>query len=120
MDITTQFLRYALIGVANTAIHAAVMTALLKSRRTRLAFANTTAFLCAVTFSFFANAYWTFSTSTSWVRYLAFVLFMGCLAYITGLVGDRVRAHPAAVFFIFTGISLVAGFAFSRFVVFGV
>lgn len=119
MDISGQFLRYALIGVFNTAIHGAVMTLLVKGGTMRLAIANATAFLCAVTFSFFANAHWTFTSTVSPSRYLTFVVFMGCLAYGTGYVGDKLKAPGAVVFCFFTVLSLAIGFAFSRHFVFG-
>lgn len=120
MEVSGQFLRYILIGVFNTAIHGAVMAVLVKRVAIRLALANATAFFCAVTFSFFANAYWTFTVAVSMQRYLTFVIFMGCLAYVIGFVGDRLKASGVVVFFIFVALSMTIGFAFSRhFVFFG-
>lgn len=118
MDVSAQFLRYALIGVANTAIHGAVMALLIRAIGTKLAVANTVAFLCAVTFSFLANATWTFSTAPTMAKYLLFTLFMGAMAYLTGMSGDKHKAHPIVVFVGFSFISLAIGFAFSKFIVF--
>jgi len=120
MEVSGQFIRYLLIGVLNTAIHGGVMAILVKRWGMRLALANATAFLCAVTFSFFANAYWTFTAAVSVQRYLTFVVFMGCLAYGTGFVGDKLKASGLVVFLFFSVLSLAIGFAFSRhFVFFG-
>ncbi|WP_285535227.1 GtrA family protein [Brucella sp. NBRC 12950] len=119
MEISGQFLRYALIGLANTAIHGAIMALLVRGVRFRLAIANLAAFGCAVTFSYFANSLWTFMSQPSWTRYLLFVSFMGCLAYATGFIGDIMKTSPMIVFISFTTLSLVAGFAFSRYFVFG-
>lgn len=118
MDISGQFVRYILIGVANTAIHGTVMTVSVRFFRTNLAVANASAFLCAVTFSFIANAAWTFSTPPTAFRYLLFICFMGAMAYLTGLAGDRFKAHPAVVFIGFSVFSLAIGFMYSKFIVF--
>lgn len=118
MDISGQFISYALIGVANTAIHGAVMALFVKLFRSKLAIANVTAFVCAVTFSFVANAAWTFSSNPTALRYAIFTCFMGAMAYLTGLAGDKFKAHPYVVFVGFSFISLAIGFAYSKFIVF--
>lgn len=112
------FSRYATIGVLNTALHWAVF-ALLVAMDFAQGPANLLAFLAAVTFSFFANARFTFAQRASLVRYLLFVAFMGAMAFGTGLLADRLGLHPVATLIGFSAFSLVAGFLFSRFVVFG-
>lgn len=120
MDALEQFLRYSLIGVANTIIHAFVMAFAIKRMKSAIAIANSVAFVPAVTFSYFANATWTFSVSPSWPTYLLFVIFMGALAYGMGKAGDKHGMHPVVIFVAFTSLSLAVGFIYSKLVVFGV
>jgi putative flippase GtrA len=70
---------------------------------------NVLAFCIAVTFSFFANAKWTFKSRATSGRYLAFVLFMGIMAGLTGYLADSVGAPPIVTLLAFSGFSLVAG-----------
>lgn len=114
-----QFLRYSLIGVANTAIHASIMTVCIRHFRSSIAVANSAAFITAVTFSYFANAFWTFSAKASVLKYLMFVAFMGGLAYLTGLAGDKLKINPVIIFVAFTTISLLIGFLYSKILIFG-
>lgn len=80
--------------------------------------ANFIAFCIAVTFSFFANAKWTFKSQATPLRYIAFVLFMGAMAAITGYIADVIHLPPLITLITFSGFSLVAGFIYSKFVVF--
>lgn len=80
--------------------------------------ANLFAFCVAVTFSFFVNAAWTFKAQATSVRYLLYVAFMGLLAMFTGLVADKMHTPPIVTLVVFSAISLVCGFIYSKFIVF--
>lgn len=111
------FTRYLSVGVVNTAIHWAVFFILQFCGLNQL-ISNITAFAVAVTFSFMANAYFTFrQKATSW-RYVAYVIFMGGLAAVTGYISDAVTISPVLTLIIFSAISLAVGFIYSKFFVF--
>ncbi|MFC0266587.1 GtrA family protein [Kushneria aurantia] len=112
-----QFVRYALIGILNTTIHwltFLLLFALLGSQ----SLANLAGYLTAATFSFFANARWTFKSEATTPRYIAFVAFMGVLSWGFGWAADAISLHPLLTLIGFSALSLVLGFLFSRFLVF--
>lgn len=112
------FSRYISVGVINTGLHWVCFGALVQFLGATQAVSNVVAFCVAVTFSFFANAKWTFkSQATPW-RYSAFVLFMGAMAAITGHIADLLRAPPFITLILFSGFSLIIGFVYSKFIVF--
>lgn len=82
------------------------------------AISNLVAFCVAVTFSFFVNAKWTFKSKATTGRYVAFVIFMGAMAALTGYIADRLHAPALITLIAFSGLSLVAGFIYSKFIVF--
>lgn len=49
---------------------------------------------------------------------MAFVLFMGVMAAITGYIADVIGAPPVVTLIAFSGFSLVAGFIYSKVIVF--
>lgn len=79
---------------------------------------NLVAFVAAVTFSFIANAKWTFKTRATSGRYIAFVLFMGIMAALTGYIGDNLGLPSIITLVTFSSFSVVAGFLYSKFIVF--
>lgn len=111
------FAKYSSIGVINTLLHWLVF-ALLYAQHFSQALANFIAFCVAVTFSFFANARWTFSASATPARYVVFVIFMGAMATGVGTLADRTHLNPAITLVTFSALSLVAGFLYSNFIVF--
>lgn len=80
------FARYFSVGVINTLLHWVVFAALVYLASTTQATANLIAFIVAVTFSFFANAKFTFKKKATSGRYVAFVGFMGVLSYLTAAI----------------------------------
>ncbi|MDX6033950.1 GtrA family protein [Scandinavium lactucae] len=80
--------------------------------------ANLTAFLCAVTVSFFANARWTFSKPASPARFVRYTLFMACLALVTGWAGEWLSFAPFLTVGLFSALSLVIGYLYAHHVVF--
>lgn len=112
------FSRYFSVGVLNTALHWICFCALLHFFGASQALANVVAFCIAVTFSFFANAKWTFKSQATSGRYIAFVFFMGLMAALTGYIADTIVAPPVVTLVGFSAFSLVAGFVYSKFIIF--
>ncbi|MCW4651040.1 GtrA family protein [Pseudomonas aeruginosa] len=111
------FLRFALVGAVNTGIHWTIFGAAVYLGLSQ-ALSNLIAFLCAVTFSFFANAAFTFKAPPTAIRYLSFTLFMGTMAAAFGCAADILHINPLITLISFSGLSLVAGFIYSRYFVF--
>lgn len=57
-----RFVRFCLVGVANTGVHMLVVLMLVEGLAWIPPLANVTAFLCANLFSFLVNSRWTFAT----------------------------------------------------------
>ena len=108
------FVKYTSIGVLNTLIHWVVFGVCIYAAHTSQALANFTGFVVAVSFSFFANARFTFKASTTAMRYMLYVGFMGILSAIV----DKCSLPPIVTLITFSAISLVCGFVYSKFIVF--
>lgn len=106
------------VGVVNTLIHWVVFAVCVYGLHTRQALANFTGFVIAVSFSFFANAKFTFKASTTPLRYLFYVGFMGTLSVAVGWAADNSGLAPLVTPIVFSAISLVCGFIYSRFIIF--
>ncbi|HGG2397191.1 TPA: GtrA family protein [Escherichia coli] len=112
------FVKYTSIGVLNTLIHWVVFGVCIYVAHTSQALANFTGFVVAVSFSFFANARFTFKASTTAMRYMLYVGFMGILSVIVGWAADKCSLPPIVTLITFSAISLVCGFVYSKFIVF--
>ncbi len=112
------FLRYMSVGMLNTLIHWVAFAFLLKFVESSQAIANFTAFCVAATFSFFANAKWTFGAEANVVRYLLFTSFLGALAALTGHIADIFNLQGLLTLIVFSTISLFCGFIYSKLIVF--
>lgn len=82
------------------------------------ALGNFAGFVVAVSFSFFANAKFTFKSSTTTIRYMLYVGFMGSLSAAFGWCADKSGMAPIITLIVFSAISLMCGFVYSKFVVF--
>ncbi|WIX33807.1 GtrA family protein [Salinicola sp. JS01] len=111
------FSRYASVGVINTLLHWSIF-ALAYHWLNSQSLSNLIAFAVAVTFSFFANARWTFRSDASARRYVAFVAFMGLLSWLVGKLADLAQSPPLVTLIGFSALSLVLGFVYSRYCVF--
>lgn len=109
-----------MVGVANTAIHWIIFGLAFFALGLDQAVSNLLAFVVAVTFSFFANAKFTFNEKATGTRYLMFVAFMGAMSFIVGLISDNYSINPLVTLIAFSSISLALGFLYSRFLVFRV
>lgn len=112
------FTKYVSIGVINTLIHWLVFAICLYILSASQAIANFSGFAIAVSFSFFANARFTFNSSASISRYLLYVGFMGALSFAVGWIADMCAFPPVVTLVTFSAISLVTGFIYSRYIVF--
>lgn len=112
------FAKYTSIGVINTIIHWCVFAIGIYGFHTSQSLANFSGFVVAVSFSFFANARFTFKKSTTTGRYMLYVGFMGTLSAVVGWVADMSSVAPIITLIVFSAISLVCGFIYSKFIVF--
>lgn len=78
----SRFVNFSIIGLANTAIHLAVVIALVERLHAHPVIANCLAFVVANLFSFYANGRWNYSTRFTRRRYARFlaVSLMGLAA----------------------------------------
>ena len=79
---------------------------------------NLIAFSVAVTFSFVVNGIYTFNSNISLIKYFIYVFFMGGVALGIGYLSDKIRIPSLFTLIIFSTVSLVLGFIFSKFIVF--
>jgi putative flippase GtrA len=112
------FVKYALVGGVNTAIHWLTFAIVYFSFNHHQMISNFAGFCVAVTFSFFANAKWTYQKEQTTTRYLMYVGFMGLLALACGYLADEVKLNPILTLIGFSAISLFVGFLYSTFIVF--
>jgi putative flippase GtrA len=109
---------YSVIGVANTLIHWQIFFLLSVAFGFTQATSNLAAFCVAASFSFYMNALYTFDAKASVGGYLLFMLAMGALSLGVGHAGDVWRLHGLLTVALFSALSLVFGFLFSKHVVF--
>jgi len=109
---------YTVIGVANTLIHWQIFFLVSVATGFTQAFSNLAAFCVAASFSFYMNALYTFDAKASVGGYLLFLLAMGSLSLGVGHLGDVWRLHGLLTVALFSALSLVLGFVFSKYVVF--
>jgi putative flippase GtrA len=109
---------YTVIGVANTLIHWQIFFLLSVAAGFTQAASNLAAFCVAASFSFYMNALYTFDAKASVGGYLSFMVAMGALSLGVGHAGDVWRLHGLLTVALFSALSLVLGFLFSKYVVF--
>ncbi|ENG0939682.1 GtrA family protein [Salmonella enterica] len=110
--------KYTSIGVLNTLIHWEVFAFCVYEMHTHQALANFSGFVIAVSFSFYADARFTCNASTTTIRYMKYVGFMGTLSAVVGWMADQCSLPPLITLITFSAISLVCGFIYSRFIIF--
>ncbi|MGV8920677.1 MAG: GtrA family protein [Pseudomonas sp.] len=113
-----QFASYVVIGLINTLIHGVVFLTLHIGLGLSQAYSNLSAFAVAVSFSFYANARYTFNAKRSWSRYVRFVGFMGLISLAIGYVGDIYQFPALVTWVVFSVISLGCGYLYSKRVIF--
>lgn len=112
------FSRYVIVGLLNTVIHWSVFFLAFYVGRTDQALGNFIAFSVAVTFSFFANARFTFKADVTTLRYIMYIFFMGGVSYIGGWIAERFEIPPVITLLALSVISLGCGFFYAKIIVF--
>ncbi|XBS68687.1 GtrA family protein [Acerihabitans sp. KWT182] len=112
------FYRYVSVGIVNTLIHWAVFAIIRHEFTNNQAICNFIGFSSAVTFSFFANAKFTFRSESTIARYVLFVGFMGIMSIVFGLISDSLNIQGLYTLISFSLFSLVCGFLYSKYIVF--
>ena len=112
------FSSYTVIGIANTVIHWQVFFVLRAALDLSQACSNFLAFCLAASFSFYANALYTFDMRATLGRYLLFMLCMGGLSLLVGAMGDRWQLPGLLTVVAFSLISLIVGFLLSKCLIF--
>lgn len=108
------FSRYVSISLLNTVVHWSVFFFLLYGATLNQAWSNFIAYMFALTFSFYANARFTFKAKISKRRYVSFVSFMAVLSVVMGNIADEMALAPLVTMVVFSFISLVIGFSYSH------
>lgn len=111
------FRKYFNVGILNTLIHwgifyIAYMLTDIQS------ISNFMGFFIAVSFSYIFNSLYTFKQKTSPKKYIIFLLFMSVFSFSLGYISDITKMQPIFTLIVFSSLSLVVGFVFSKFVVF--
>lgn len=112
------FLRYTSVGVINTLLHWCIAFFLFYFIGLTQALSHLFAFLFSVTFSFFANAKFSFKVKTTKKMYFSYVFFMGGLSYLVGYFSDKFNTHIIIALVLLSTLSLVVGFFYSKFIFF--
>jgi putative flippase GtrA len=112
------FAKYTSVGLVNTIMHWAVFGLCFLVYQTNQSTANFLGFMVAVTFSYFANAKFTFNAQKSKTRYFLYVVFMGSLSIIVGALSDEIKLPAVVTLVIFSVVSLLIGFLYSKFFIF--
>jgi len=112
------FTKYTSVGVVNTLIHWMVFAICLRFLHANQTVSNFADFFIAVSFSFFANARFTFKAEKTIIRYMLYAGFMGALSMSIGWVADKSDLPPVITLITFSVISLVCGFIYSKLIVY--
>lgn len=99
-------------------VHWSVFFFLLYGATLNQAWSNFIAYMFALTFSFYANARFTFKAKISKRRYVSFVSFMAVLSVVMGNIADEMALAPLVTMVVFSFISLVIGFSYSHLIVY--
>lgn len=113
-----QFSKYFSIGILNTLVHWGVFSLCYFIFELNQSTSNVLGFITAVIFSFYMNAKFTFKQSASFARFISYTSFMGILSYLVGYLADTISMPALLTLLIFSAISLVCGFLYSKLIVF--
>lgn len=108
---------YGLIGIFNTLVHWSVFGFLIYFGASQT-IGNGAGFAVAVTTSYFLNARFTFEKKPQKKGYLYFIFGMGALSLVVGKLGDIYLWPGLVTLVLFSLISLVLGFLWSKYIVF--
>ncbi|MFM2480545.1 GtrA family protein [Celerinatantimonas sp. YJH-8] len=111
-------LRYGLVGIMNTLVHWSIFLVIVIYISPNQSIANLIAFLIAVSGSFIINSKFTFDTQPNHKQYIYYVLGMGTLSLLVGRLSDTHHLYPLLTLVIYSGLSFLIGFLYSKFIVF--
>lgn len=111
------FLSYFKVGILNTLVHWSIFFLFFQFTQSQ-SISNVIAFFIAMSISFVLNAKYTFKKKMTFKAYLLFAIFMAAISYGSGYIGDELKLNPFITLIGFSGLSLVIGFIYSKFVVF--
>lgn len=112
------FAKYSAIGIVNTVIHWGIFVLCVYGWNSSQAVANLTGFILTASFSFFANARFTFQSQATGGRYLLFLGFMGLLSLANGWLADQLVLPPVLTLVTTSLLSLLLGFIYTKQVIF--
>lgn len=112
-----KFKKYCWIGVFNTLLHWGVFGFVFFLGGSQ-AVSNLVGFLVAVTSSFYLNSKWTFGSPLTLGRYGSMLCVMSTLSWFVGKIADLGEFHPIVTLFLFSSLSLIFGFFFTKHFVF--
>lgn len=107
------FKKYFHVGVLNTLIHWGVFYIIYHFTQQQ-SLSNLCGFLLSVTFSYFANAKYTFNSEIYLNKYLLYVLFMGSMSYSFGYIAQKMNLPSLITLISFSAFSFFVGFIFSK------
>ncbi|WGE54978.1 GtrA family protein [Actinobacillus equuli subsp. equuli] len=112
-----QVVSYSLVGILNTLIHWCIFFIVYHFIHEQ-SVSNVIAFLCAVIFSFFMNARFTFKKKSTYGKMILYISFMGSMNFIIGYISDTNNFSSLVTLLVSSIIGPVLGFIFSKFLVF--
>lgn len=118
INMLKQFSRYFSVGVLNTLIHWLFFGLCYYILSFEQSISNLVGFVVAVIFSFFMNAKFTFKQKVSSAKFVSYIGFMGLISYCTGFIADKFSSPAIVTLIVFSGVSLLCGFIYSKFIVF--
>lgn len=111
------FRKYFNVGIINTLIHWIIFY--ISYTLTNIqSISNFIGFFIAVSFSYVFNSLYTFKQKTSPQKYIIFLFSMSVLSFSLGYISDITKIQPIFTLIIFSSLSLVIGFIFSKYIVF--
>ena len=120
-EIYRQFIKFCLVGTANTVIDYAVYLFLSRVIGLYFLYANITAILIAMIFSFIFNKYWTFQNQEKQIKKQSFKFVIVNIIYfflnnsIVFSLVNYLRVHDILAKIIATGLGLFWNFFASRY-----
>ena len=114
------FKKYFTVGIFNTLLHWTIFLTLTFILKKEQSISNLIAFIITITISYILNAQYTFKQEKKIKMYILYIFFMGGLSFSTGKLADFINLNEIITMIVFSGLSLVIGFFFSKHIIFKV
>jgi len=115
--VLKNFKIYSLIGVLNTGIHWVIFF-IFTNMGFLQSISNLAAFSFASSFSYVMNSKFNFKKKAKGSSYILFVTGLGVLSLLIGSCADRFKLSAFVTLIVFSSLSLILGFFYSKFIVF--